>query len=125
MIRYNGHLIAKAKELRNNATPQENHLWYDFLRTYPIRFRRQKAIKNYIVDFYCSEANLVIEIDGSQHFGKSDKEYDEERTKNLSEYGIKVLRFSNYEISAAFYEVCSSIDCEVQKRINKSNNNQY
>ncbi len=121
MIKYNGHLIAKAKELRNNATPQENHLWYDFLRTYPIRFRRQKAIGNYIVDFYCNEANLVVEIDGSQHFEEADKEYDEERTNNLSEYGIKVLRFSNYEINTTFYEVCSSIDCEVPKRLNKSN----
>ena len=104
-----------AQQLRKNATKEEKHLWYDFLRTYPIRFRRQKAIGNYIVDFYCSEANLVIEIDGSQHFEETDKEYDEKRTNSLSEYDIKVLRFSNYEINTAFYEVCSSIDCEVKK----------
>ncbi len=51
-------------------TKEERHLWYDFLRTYPVRFLRQKVIDNYVVDFYCNEARLVIELDGSQHYGK-------------------------------------------------------
>ena len=62
--------IPLAKTLRKNATPQEKHLWYDFLSTYPVRFQRQKAIDNFIADFYCHEAKLVIEIDGSQHYTK-------------------------------------------------------
>ena len=68
MIKYNGNLISKAKELRKNSTPQENHLWYDFLRTYTLKFQRQKVIGDYIVDFYCDKAKIVIEIDGYQHY---------------------------------------------------------
>ena len=66
-LEYNKNNIARAKTLRKNSTPQENHLWYDFLSTYEIRFQRQKAIDNFIADFYCHKAKLVIEIDGSQH----------------------------------------------------------
>lgn len=58
-------LIANAKRMRKSATPQENHLWYDFLRSYPIRFQRQKAIENYIADYFCHRAKLIIEVDGS------------------------------------------------------------
>ena len=61
-------LIPFAKELRKNATKQEKHLWYDFLSSYPIRFQRQKAIDNFIVDFYCHQAKFVVEIDGDQHY---------------------------------------------------------
>ena len=67
-LTYQKNLIPRAKELRANATRHENHLWYDFLRTYPIRFQRQKTIDRFIVDFYCHRAKLVIELDGSQHF---------------------------------------------------------
>ena len=65
---YKNKLIPRAKELRKNATRQENHLWYDFLRSYPVRFQRQKTIGSFIVDFYCHAAKLVIELDGSQHY---------------------------------------------------------
>ena len=54
-------------------TKEEKHLWNDFLRTYPIRFMRQKIIGRYIADFYCAKANLVIELDGSQHYEKKAK----------------------------------------------------
>ncbi len=67
-LEYNKKLIPRAKELRKNMTKQENHLWYDFLRIYPVRFQRQKTIDNYIADFYCHKAKLIIELDGSQHF---------------------------------------------------------
>ena len=64
----NSELTPNAQKLRKNMTEQERKLWYDFLRTLPCRFRRQRVIGRYIVDFYCSEKNLAIEIDGSQHY---------------------------------------------------------
>jgi len=66
--KHNAKLVSSAKELRKNMTKEERHLWYDFLRDYPVRFYRQKVLGKYIVDFYCREAKLVIELDGSQHF---------------------------------------------------------
>ena len=117
MIKYDGELISKARDLRKNSTPQENKLWYEFLRKYPVKFQRQKSIDRYIVDFYCNKAKLAIEIDGSQHFEENNKKHDEERTDKLEEYGIKVLRFSNRDINKCFYEVCSSIDNEVKIRL--------
>ena len=116
MIKYNGNLIPRAKNLRKHSTPQENHLWYDFLRSYPAKFRRQKVIDNYIADFYCSGAKLAIEIDGSQHYEDDNKKYDDKRTENLEKHGIKVLRFSNYEINMSFDEVCEKIDYEIKRR---------
>ena len=120
MIKYNGNLISKAKELRKNSTPQENHLWYDFLRTYTLKFQRQKVIGDYIVDFYCDKAKIVIEIDGSQHYEVLSKEYDAERTRALEQIGLKVLRFSNYDINVSFYEVCEKIDYEIKKRTSQA-----
>ena len=92
---YKSTLISRAKELRKQATPQENHLWYDFLRSYPVRFQRQKTIDSFIADFYCHAAKLVIEIDGSQHYEQQGQAYDRERTAILEHYGLEVLRFSN------------------------------
>ena len=57
-----------AKQLRKEMTKEERHLWYDFLRSYPVRFSRQKVLGKYIADFYSAEAKLVIELDGSQHY---------------------------------------------------------
>ena len=91
-------------------TCEEKHLWYDFLRTYPIRFYRQKVIGKYIVDFYCAKANLVIELDGAGHYTEEAKKYDEERTEFLSKYGITVLRIPNKEIHNNFKEICKYID---------------
>ena len=71
--KHNKNIISLARELRKNMTKEEKHLWYDFLRTYPIRFMRQKIIGRYIADFYCAKANLVIELDGSQHYEKKAK----------------------------------------------------
>ena len=84
---YNKDNIPLAKTLRKNMTPWERRLWYDFLRDYPVRFQRQKAIGNYIADFYCAKANLVIEIDGSQHYEDRGIEYDGQRTKYLEQCG--------------------------------------
>ena len=109
--------ISIAKELRKKATPQENHLWYDFLRTYPIRFQRQKAIDSYIVDFYCHQAKLVIEIDGTQHFETDGQEYDAARTLKLEQLGLQVLRISNLQVNEEFANVCAYIDQAVKNSL--------
>ncbi len=116
---YKANLIPKAKTLRKNATPQENHLWYDFLKSFPIRFQRQKSIGNYIVDFYCHEANLVVEIDGSQHYDENETHRDHLRTKELEKFGLVVLRYSNRDINTQFWSVCESIQYEVEARVGR------
>ena len=88
----------RRKELRNSATPQEIILWSKISNfQLGFKFRRQHSIGNYIVDFYCPEAKLVIEIDGSEHLKQAD--YDNERTEYLLSVGCKVLRFWNNEIN--------------------------
>ena len=111
---YNKNNIVLAKNLRKNATKQENHLWYDFLSKYEVRFQRQKAIDNFIADFYCHQARLIIEIDGSQHYTEEGREKDEIRTEVLEEYGLTVIRFTNHQINTNFRGVCEYIDAVVQ-----------
>lgn len=113
----NPKLTGRAQELRKNATPQENHLWYDFLRDYPVKFRRQTTINSFIVDFYCAEAKLVVEIDGSQHYSEQGKAYDAERDYIIMQYGCTILRFSNHDINCHFTSVCDMIDLEVRKLV--------
>ena len=101
----------RAQELRKNATKEENHLRYDFLRTYPVQFLRQKPFGPYIVDFYCHKAKLAIELDGSQHYEGNGPEQDKIRTAYLQEVEkIRVLRFANLEIKQNFEGVCAAID---------------
>ena len=103
-------LTPKSQKLRKEMTKEEKHLWYDFLRNLPIGFKRQKTIGNYIVDFYCSKAKLVIELDGSQHYENDAQiKSDIERDKYLSDLGLRVMRFSNYEIHKNFRGVCETI----------------
>lgn len=104
-----------AQHLRKNATPEENHLWYDFLHDYPVRFRRQKQIGNYIVDFYCAKAKLAIELDGSQHYSEDGMAHDGERTEVLNRCGVEVLRFCNLDIKQNFEGVCFMIDKKVEE----------
>ena len=117
MKEYNKSNVSKAKQLRKNMTPWERKLWYTFLNSYQIRFQRQKPIGEYIVDFYCAKAKLVIELDGSQHFDKKQIVQDNKRTKDLENMNLKVIRFSNYDIDKNFYEVCSQIDNIVKKQM--------
>ena len=91
-------------------TPWERKLWYEFLSTYPIRFQRQKAIGNYIVDFYCAKGRLVIELDGSGHYEPEQAQTDVDRTKSLEAMNLKVIRFSNNDIIQNFNGVCEYID---------------
>ena len=106
-----------SRALRNNATEQENRLWYQFLRKYPVRFNRQRVIGDYIVDFYCDKAKLIVDLDVSQHFEKTGKSKDTERDAYLESLSLKVLRFSNSDINENFYEVCTVIDNTVQERL--------
>ena len=115
---YKQDLIPFAKELRKNMTPQERRLWYCFLKDYPIRFQRQKAIKSFIADFYCHKAKLVIEIDGSQHYTDDGMAKDAERTALLEEYNLDVIRFSNRDIDRNFEGVCYEIDKKISEKMN-------
>jgi very-short-patch-repair endonuclease len=103
-------LITRSRDLRNNATKQENHLWYDYLRKQPVHFYRQRIIGEYIVDFYCPAIKLVIEIDGSQHYESEGIEYDEHRTAYLEGLGLSVKRFMNNDIDRNFLGVCTVIE---------------
>ncbi|MFI3272726.1 MAG: endonuclease domain-containing protein [Pseudomonadota bacterium] len=116
-LKYNNILIPRVKELRKNMTPQEKRLWYEFLREYPIRFQRQKAIGHYIADFYCHRAKLIIELDGSQHYTDDGEAHDEKRTIEINKYKFEVLRFSNIEITEKFQECCECIHLAIEKRI--------
>jgi len=111
---YNKNMIPRAKSMRRSATKHEALLWYRFLRRYPLRFQRQKTIGSYIVDFYCYEAALVIELDGSQHYEKHAKAYDDERTRYLEAAGLRVIRFSNAMIDRDFVGVCAAIEREIR-----------
>ena len=106
-----------SRDLRKNATEQENRLWYRFLRTYPTRFNRQRVIGNYIVDFYCDKAKLIVELDGSQHFEETGMAADRERDEYLESLGLKILRFSNSDVDKNFYEVCTVIDNTVKEQM--------
>ncbi len=114
MKEYNKENIPLAKTLRKNMTPWERKLWYDFLRSYPVRFQRQKAIGNYIVDFYCAKAGLVFELDGGGHYTTKQVEKDELRTKELEAMNLKVVRICNLDIDRSFRGVCECIDLTVK-----------
>ena len=116
---YNEKNITLAKNLRKNATPQENRLWYDFLSKYEVRFQRQKVIGSFIADFYCHKAKLVIEIDGSQHRTEKGIEYDEFRTEVLEGYNLSVIRFTNRQINTNFFAVCRYIDETVKASLSE------
>ena len=114
-MKHNSKLTFYAQELRNNMTIAEKKLWYDYLNKYPLRFRRQITIGNYILDFYCASAKLAIELDGSQHYSDEGKENDSARTAYLQSNGIKVLRYSNLDVLKNFDGVCKDIDMQIRK----------
>lgn len=116
-IQYRNDLKTKAQKLRANMTKEERHLWYDFLKGYGVSFYRQKPVGNYIVDFYCAKARLVVEIDGSEHYEDENMKYDRARTDYLNSLGIKVLRFSNLDIWNNFRGVCMKIDEFVRNKV--------
>ena len=110
-------LTPLAQIMRRKATREEQHIWYDFLSTYPVRFRRQVVIGKFIIDFYCSSAKLAIELDGSQHYEYPGLNWDDERTQWLQKNGIRVLRFLNSDVRIKFSDVCATIDVAVKERL--------
>ena len=117
--KHNKQLVPFAKQLRKEMTKEERHLWYDFLRTYPVRFSRQKVLGKYIADFYSAEAKLVIELDGSQHYDAVNKANDTERTAFLEGYGLTVIRIPNNEVMRNFRGVCEYIDAAVRQSLSQ------
>ena len=117
--KHNPSLTENAKNLRKNMTKEERHLWYDFLRGYSVRFLRQKVIDNYIADFYCYQARLVIEIDGSQHFENSGLLKDKIRTQQIEARNLTVIRIPNNEVNYNFDGVCEYIDLMVKEQLNR------
>jgi len=116
---YNKANIPVAKMLRKNMTRHEKKLWYDFLSKYPVRFQRQKAIGNYIADFYCAKARLVIELDGSGHSRYTQKAKDAVRTAALENINLRVLRFRNIDIDNGLDMVCRRIDNVVKEALSQ------
>ena len=106
--------IGKPEELDTSA-----HLWYDFLRSYPVRFSRQKVLGKYIADFYCAEAKLVIELDGSQHYEDRNIKKDADRTAFLEGYGLRVIRIPNNDVGRNFCGVCEYIDAAVKQSLSQ------
>ena len=92
-------------------------MWYDYLKEYPVSFRRQVQFSHFIVDFFCSKANLILEIDGAQHYTEQGVAYDTERSAILQSFGYRVLRFSNHDIDHHFDSVCKVIDLAVKEGI--------
>ena len=112
-----------AKSLRHNMTAEERHLWYDFLSHYRPRFYRQRAVGEYIADFLCPQAKLIIELDGAQHYEADTLMHDERRTHYLETCGYRVLRLLNKDVNQNVTSVCQLIehaveDATVKGRIN-------
>ncbi len=118
--KHNKDIVPVAKMLRKCMTKEEKHLWYDFLRLYPVRFTRQKVLGKYITDFYCAKVKLVVELDGSQHFSETGIKHDEERTEYLKLFGIQVIRIANINIKNNFNGVCEYIHQTVESSLNKA-----
>ena len=109
--------LENARRLRREMTPHERKLWYLFLQKYPVKIYKQRIIGKFIVDFYCASAQLVIEVDGSQHYETQVMNYDSERSAYLAGLGLVVLRFSNRDIDRDFQGVCAQIDLTIQNRL--------
>jgi very-short-patch-repair endonuclease len=115
MLPYNENLKQLSKQLRENMTIAEKHLW-EKIRKKQIKgyqFYRQKPIGDYIVDFYCPKMMLVIEIDGSYHLSGETIEYDRIRDEYPSSLGLRVLRFTNTDVLKRIEEVVESIEEEI------------
>ncbi len=119
MLPYSRNTKPFARELRKNQTPAEELLWSRIRRKQilNVQFKRQRPIDRYIVDFYGVEAQLVIELDGSQHFEPKAVAYDLERTKFLESLGLKVIRFDNSQVFENLNGVVSVILKEVEMRV--------
>ena len=111
------YILRRSQSLRKQMTREERHLWYDFLKTYPVQFRRQYPIGPYFADFFCYRAKLVVELDGSQHCELEEMEYDNRRTEFIQQQGYAVMRLSNRDVMSQFQSVCEAIDTTVRIRV--------
>ncbi|MCP4141204.1 MAG: endonuclease domain-containing protein [Chloroflexi bacterium] len=114
-------LRQRSRELRQPQTPAENTLWQHLRnRNLGYKFRRQHPIAQFIVEFYCAELKLCIELDGSQHFEPKQEAYDKARTEYLEELGYSVIRFTNndvrYNIHAVADEIMKTCERLVEKK---------
>lgn len=107
--KHNPKLTGNSQRLRREMTKEERHLWYDFLKQLPVTVKRQNVFGQYIVDFYCASAKLVIELDGSQHFEDTGAAADRVRDEYLQGLGLRVKRYSNADVNQRFESVCSDI----------------
>ena len=116
---YNKYLKLPSRDLRNSMTDAEQLLWQRLRRKQilGLQFYRQKPILNFIVDFYCPAANLIIECDGGQHYTEDGRSADQIRDQALSELGLVVLRFSNRQILTEIDAVIELIFQTAQSRI--------
>ena len=110
-------ILRRSQSLRKEMTKEERHLWCDFLKTYPVQFKRQFPIGPFFADFYCYKAKLVVELDGSQHCDPEKVKYDYRRTEYIQQQGYEVLRLSNLDVMKNFRAVCEAIDTAVKNRM--------
>ena len=115
-LMYSKNKILQARYLRKNMTKEELKLWLNFLKPLNAHMRRQKAIGNYVVDFYIASARLVIELDGSQHYIGNIQERDRSRDSFMENMGLKILRYSNDDINNNFSGVCEDIAKNIEER---------
>ena len=113
----NKKLTAYSQKLRKNQTREESLLWNAFLKKYPLQFRRQYVIGEYIADFYCHKAKLIVELDGSGHYEPENIRKDQKRTVYFRSLGLTVIRFTNLEVMRQFRSVCEKIDETVYKQM--------
>ena len=116
---YSPKLIANARALRRDMPPAERRLWFDGLSILPYKFRRQRPLGAYIVDFYCASATLVVELDGATHDDPHAQTRDLLRTKYLESVGLKVIRFANLDVMTNLEGVVTEIDRVVRERIGR------
>ena len=113
-VPYDESLTEKARENRGRPTPAENKLWFEVLqgrRLSGLKFTRQKPLDRYVVDFYCAELMLAIEIDGDSHDARG--RYDEARTRRLNALGVEVVRYANAEVMGNV----EGVYVDLQKRV--------
>ena len=112
-------IMELAKSLRNTMTYHERLVWEKLKgkQICGLRFRRQHPIRFFIVDFYCHEAMLVVEVDGEIHYDRID--YDDGRSAEMEKFGIKVIRFANFEVENNIDKVIKSIETIVKERIKR------
>ena len=113
----NARLTGLSQTLRKNMTPEERHLWYDFLKKLPQTVQRQKVIGRYIADFYIAEAHAIIELDGAQHYEEENRNADRIRDEFMYARGIDVWRYTNRDIHTRFQDICKDISMRIERAV--------